>query len=424
MAILNQRDYRQAKARIEQLKQAQEAIGILGEMVTGLSTDIADARRIALKEELQRLAGEIDAYEKLRGREIPSAEKIEAVDLGLLPITARIVRGWSQKELAGVLGVKEQQVQRYESERYARISLSRYKRLLEILGVQLQASLGSSQPGDSSLPEFDLSSDLAREIRRRGWLDTPKKANYSEFAKALRDYINNAAQLSEGRSFRRKQLRDNSKFSDASLLAWQARVITQGSLFASRIKGRFNIADVAWLPELVTLSRLPDGPRPAIEYLREKGIVVVLETPLPQTYLDGAAFLLLNGVPVIGLTLRYDRLDYFWFTLFHELGHIYLHFNRGLASGFLDNMDAPTEADYEKEADAFARSTLIPDEAWNSAPARFSKSVDLAKDFATSRGIHVAIVVGRIRQERADYSKYSEWVGQGQVRRLLLKKST
>jgi HTH-type transcriptional regulator/antitoxin HigA len=134
--------------------------------------------------------------------------------------------------------------------------------------------------------------------------------------------------------------------------------------------------------------------------------------------LDGAAFLLHNGVPVIGMTLRYDRLDYFWFTLFHELGHIFLHLNKGLESGFFDNLDASDARQLESEADSFARSALIPDELWLSAPARFSKSLELAKAFADACGVHVSIVVGRIRRERGNYSLFREAIGEGSVRRL------
>lgn len=48
--------------------------------------------------------------------------------------------------------------------------------------------------------------------------------------------------------------------------------------------------------------------------------LVCLE-PLPRTHLDGAALQLADGTPVIGLTLRYDRVDNFWFCLLHELAH-------------------------------------------------------------------------------------------------------
>ena len=53
---------------------------------------------------------------------------------------------------------------------------------------------------------------------------------------------------------------------------------------------------------------------------------------LPGTYLDGAAMLSAFSQPVVALTLRYDRLDNFWFVLFHELAHVFLHLRRGCAS--------------------------------------------------------------------------------------------
>ncbi|MEM7601354.1 MAG: hypothetical protein AAF357_08045 [Verrucomicrobiota bacterium] len=77
--------------------------------------------------------------------------------------------------------------------------------------------------------------------------------------------------------------------------------------------------------ELVQLSVHEDGPRRAIDYLAQKGIVVIVERTLPGSYLDGAAFLSQSGNPVIGLALRFDRVDYFWFTLVHEFVHSVRH---------------------------------------------------------------------------------------------------
>lgn len=64
------------------------------------------------------------------------------------------------------------------------------------------------------------------------------------------------------------------------------------------------------LTAIARLSVYPDGPVRAVNALREKGIRVVTMPHLRSTYLDGAVFLL-DGKPVIGLTLRYDRLDNF-----------------------------------------------------------------------------------------------------------------
>lgn len=232
-------------------------------------------------------------------------------------------------------------------------------------------------------------------------------------------YVRSGLKLSKSRAFHRQNLRQEANFDQAALLSWRARVLQVAYSAGTRAKGRFNITDIGWLHELVQLSASKEGPIEAIEFLRERGIVVVIEPHLPHTRLDGAAFLLSTGIPVIGITLRYDRLDHFWFTLLHEVGHIFLHFNHGLETGFFDDFDVDA-SDFEIEADTFARSALIPDEIWKNAPVRFSKAPELVKSFAASQGVHVSIVAGRLRQERKDYSKLSDLIGQGELRKMLL----
>ena len=94
------------------------------------------------------------------------------------------------------------------------------------------------------------------------------------------------------------------------------------------------VVDDRWLPTLVALTRRADGPKRARDLLASKGIVLVTEEHLSGTYLDGAAMLTDDGRPVIGVTLRYDRLDNFWFVLLHELGHVFLHLMSGLRYDF------------------------------------------------------------------------------------------
>jgi len=67
---------------------------------------------------------------------------------------------------------------------------------------------------------------------------------------------------------------------------------------------------------------LKDRPHLAIQFLARHGIVLVIAPHLTNTYLDGAAMRLDDGAPVIGLSVRYDRLDNFWFCLLHELAHV------------------------------------------------------------------------------------------------------
>src|SRR5215208_5229999 len=73
------------------------------------------------------------------------------------------------------------------------------------------------------------------------------------------------------------------------------------------------------------------------------------------------------------MTIRFDRIDNFWFVLLHELGHIFLHHSSGLDDGFFDDMDADAETALEQQADDFAYDALIPKELWKTSPARFAK---------------------------------------------------
>jgi HTH-type transcriptional regulator/antitoxin HigA len=427
--ILNHREYRSARAQIAEIERALGPDGIIKAITSHLPPDVAAARQQALRAEFERLTADVAAYEKLRGdpEEIETESRLDVDDLGLLPIIGRIVRRLSQRELAERLEMKEQQVQRYERERYAGISLARYERTLEALGIELQPRLlpwNENEPPHPVEPVMaDIPADVLREIRKRAWVEVPSGSDRDEAARCIALYIDEGAKLAKGIPFHRKSLSAHPADAEKAMLAWRARVLRVAADHRGRVKARFNIANSAWVKDLIALSVYPDGPLRAAEILRSKGILLVIEPQLPHTLLDDAALLLLDGaVPVIGLTLRHDRLDNFWYTLLHELGHIFLHFNRGLEAGFLDDdLDGPSTANAETEADNFARSQLLPDEIWNVSPARFARSAALISSFAQSQNIHPAIVAGRVQRDRNDYQIFGDLLGRGQVRRLFLK---
>ena len=97
----------------------------------------------------------------------------------------------------------------------------------------------------------------------------------------------------------------------------------------------------------------------AREFLAGHGIALRVERHLPKTHLDGAALRLPGKPPVIGLTLRHDRIDNFWFCLLHELAHLGRHLD-GRAEGFVDDLDLPGDDAREAEADEWAQEALIP----------------------------------------------------------------
>ena len=122
--------------------------------------------------------------------------------------------------------------------------------------------------------------------------------------------------------------------------------------------------DGNFLRWLAGLSSLAEGPRLACEALEDKGIAVIIEPHLDQTHLDGAAMLGAGDRPVIGLTLRHNRLDSFWFTLFHEIGHVLRHLSPETPAILDVDIDQKKTGRIETEADRFALDTLIPPDVW------------------------------------------------------------
>ena len=178
------------------------------------------------------------------------------------------------------------------------------------------------------------------------------------------------------------------------------------------------------LRELRSLIRYDVGPRLAVQFLLERGIVVIIAPHLKRTRLDGAAMLRADGVPVIGLTLRHDRLDNFWFTLFHELMHVLLHLTSGSLKPesqmcYLDDLDvAPDASEVEKQADQAARDALVPARDWETSAIRYAIAPATVSQLALDIEVADAIVAGRVRHERRNYRLLSTMVGAGQVRRL------
>jgi HTH-type transcriptional regulator/antitoxin HigA len=159
------------------------------------------------------------------------------------------------------------------------------------------------------------------------------------------------------------------------------------------------------IPKLRKAFSEPDVIENSKKLLNEAGIKFVIQDKPEQTPVDGVAFWC-DKHPAIGLTRRYNRLDNFAFTLFHELGHVYLHTPKikgDLSIDLIDNLDDysyNSKREEEIEANEFASNNLIPEEAWE----RFTRehygfSDSAIEEFADEIEIHPAIVVGRLRFE-------------------------
>ena len=110
-------------------------------------------------------------------------------DLGALLVAARVAKGWKQKELARRLFLPEQQVQRYEAERYRSISLGNLVRVARTLGVRLTADI-SNPLQEPWLPSYEMTSTELQKVlkhaRTHGWLDKADQSDESGISQLRR----------------------------------------------------------------------------------------------------------------------------------------------------------------------------------------------------------------------------------------------
>ena len=152
------------------------------------------------------------------------------------------------------------------------------------------------------------------------------------------------------------------------------------------------------LPNLTCLAKQVELVTLIPQFLRDLGVHIVFVPHLPNTFIDGAAFSI-HDHPVIAMSLRYDRIDAFWFTLMHELAHIVLK-HQGVYLDELEDKGLQSQ-EAEIEANNQARNWLIDPMALerfiNQTRPYFSRKK--IERFAEENSIHPGIVLGRLQYE-------------------------
>jgi len=139
----------------------------------------------------------------------------------------------------------------------------------------------------------------------------------------------------------------------------------------------------AWLPRLERLCA-------------QAGVALVIEPEIKGARIHGAVRWLPSERPLIQLSLRYSWADIFWFTFFHEAGHILLHDRKRLT--FVDVVNpAKTDDTMERQADDFAGRMLLP-RAFDEQLARTRSRVQVLA-LARDAGVHPGVVVGRLQHD-------------------------
>ena len=330
--------------------------------------------------------------------------------------------GLTRRDLVPHIGSRAKVSEVFSGKR--QITMSMARALHRHLGIPAEALLREPEVIlDDTLAGVEWTRFPLKAMAKLDWI--PDAADLKDRAEEImRGLVQRAGgpQVAAASMFRKNDHRRvNAKTDEYALSAWCWQVLAKANARPS---------DAIYVPGTVTpellravarLSRFEDGPRQAVDVLAALGVAVEIVPHLPRTHLDGAALRVGKGPPVIGLTLRYDRIDNFWYCLLHELAHVGRHLDTGEDASFahdhsLRGKEEPNGSQ-ETEADELAEEALIPRADWDASEASWEPSANAVMALALDQGIHPAIVAGRVRYKLGNYRLLSQFVGTGQVRR-------
>ena len=243
------------------------------------------------------------------------------------------------------------------------------------------------------------------EMVKRGWIEQATNVNALESELKRFFETNDLTSISELEMAARKSA-EYAAFSIPER-AWKFRVRRLAR--AVDVK-RFDPSQVARdLPKLRTLTQYPENIRKLPAMFASWGIRLVLVSHLERTKLDGATMWLDSEKtqPIIALTLRYDRIDYFWFTLIHECVHVKYR-ETSVDSDLLSDAKGDggegsnSENEVEIRANREAAQILVPQDKMDSFILRTRPlySRDKVEKFAQLHGIHPGLVVGQLHHRK------------------------
>jgi len=334
-------------------------------------------------------------------------------------------RGWSRRSLAVVLEIDETAVSKYVADKRpmdAKMALM----LEEIFGVeaivfltlQKELELGQAKlvmsPDPTRAARALLYGDLPiNEMIQRGWIS----------ASGIRDTKKVESELIRFFGVERVEeieiLPHAAKKSAANTEATPARIA-----WLYRVKQiASEMLTCAYSPEAVrfalvrmrALMSTSDGVAKVPRILAECGIRFVVVEALAGSKIDGVCFWLNDKAPVIGMSLRFDRIDNFWFVLRHELEHVLQ--GHGKTGAMIDadlekeRADTgPEIADEERIANTAAQEFCVPSESLDAFIARkapFFSEKDLI-GFSRILKIHPGILAGQIQRKTKRYDRFRD----------------
>jgi len=321
-------------------------------------------------------------------------------------------RGWTQADLAEILGVSERLVSEVVGGKRG-ISAGTAQGLAAAFGTSAQfwlnlessyrlyreAQSGTRMESVSRRARL-FSIAPVNEMLKRGWL--PPSSNIEVLERHFCEFFE-ISNIDETPTFVPHAAKKSGSYEavSSSLMTWLHRARQLAN--ASVPTGTFKADSVARIvAKLGGLLQAAIETRNVARILSDHGIRFVIAEPISKTKLDGVTFWLDAKSPVIAMTLRYDRIDSFWFTLLHELGHVDARDGQADRLPIVDDLDLLRKPDdlpeSERRAHAFASATLVPADELTDFVARTRPLYSKVRidNFAKRIKVHPGIVVGQL----------------------------
>lgn len=335
-------------------------------------------------------------------------------------------RGWSKRALAIILEMGETSVSKLisgQTKITAKIAIA----LEEIFSVEASRFLELQQQYDLAKARIEErpSANRANRARiygdlpvskmiERGWIAADNMQDTQNVEIGICRFFNvNRLEDAEILPHAAKKTRTSVLDTNPAQMAWLYRV---KAIAAGMLVGRYSPEAVeAAISKIVPLRGHPENMARVPRILAEAGIRFVIVEGLPSAKIDGVCFWLNEKSPVIGMTLRFDRIDNFLFVLRHELEHVR---NRdGLDGEAILDIDiggtarVGLKSSIERQeaiADAAAANFCIPSEMMDAFIRRkspFFSDRDLV-GFARVMNVHPGLVAGQLQRHTGDYHKF------------------
>ena len=329
-------------------------------------------------------------------------------------------RGWTTQALAIVLGVSESFVTRMRTDQ-RRVTAEMALSLEEVFDVSadnflaLQSSYELAKAHITTRPDPDrrLRARLygylpISEMIKRRWIKAEDIRDFAEVKSGLAAFFG-VTKFDEIKDLPHAAKKTAVGSDTTSVqLAWLYRV---RSIAEEMLVKPFTPGVVkAGISKLAALRSYPEELRKVPRILMECGIRFVLVEALTSSKIDGACCWLNERSPVVGMSLRYDRIDNFWFVLRHELEHVIQR--HGFDSPVIDaDLEAGIDASVNEEeriANEAAAEFCVPSSqisAFVERKAPFFAERDLL-GFAKTLGVHPGLVAGQLQHKTKRYDLF------------------